>query len=54
MRAEAGKMPESLIPPIRNGHGVSDDRFGFKARGHIRFHPKDGSATGVSWPAKSP
>ena len=29
MRTEAGKMPESLIFPIRNGHGVSDDRFGF-------------------------
>ena len=28
MRTEAGKMPESLISPIRNGHGVSDDRFG--------------------------
>ena len=30
MRTEAGKMPESLISPIRNGHGVSNDRFGFK------------------------
>ena len=29
MRTEAGKMPGSLIFPIRNGHGVSDDRFGF-------------------------
>ena len=29
MRTEAGKMPESLISPIRNGHGVSNDRFGF-------------------------
>ena len=28
MRTEAGKMPGSLIFPIRNGHGVSDDRFG--------------------------
>ena len=28
MRTEAGKMPESLISPIRNGHGVSNDRFG--------------------------
>ena len=27
---EAYKMPESLIFPIRNGHGVSNDRFGFK------------------------
>ncbi len=30
MRTKAGKMPESLIFPIRNGHGVSNDRFGFK------------------------
>ena len=33
MRTEAGKMPESLISPIRNGHGVSNssnDRFGLK------------------------
>ena len=30
MRTEAGKMPESHIFPIRNGHGVSNDRFGFK------------------------
>ena len=29
MRTEAGKMPESLIFPIGNGHGVSNDRFGF-------------------------
>ena len=29
MRTEAGKMPESLIFSIRNGHGVSNDRFGF-------------------------
>ena len=29
MRTKAGKMPESLIFPIRNGHGVSNDRFGF-------------------------
>ena len=28
MRTEAGKMPECLIFPIRNGHGVSNDRFG--------------------------
>ena len=28
MRTEAGKMPGSLISPIRNGHGVSNDRFG--------------------------
>ena len=30
MRTEAGKMPESLIFPIRNGLGVSNDRFGLK------------------------
>ena len=29
MRTEAGKMPESLVFPIRNGHGVFNDRFGF-------------------------
>ena len=28
MRTEAGKMPESLVFPIRNGLGVSNDRFG--------------------------
>ena len=32
MRTEAGKMPGSLIFPIRNGHGVSNDRFGLKKR----------------------
>ena len=30
MRTEAGKMPECLIFLIRNGLGVSNDRFGFK------------------------
>ena len=30
MRTEAGKMPECLIFPIRNGLGVSNDRFGLK------------------------
>ena len=30
MRTEAGKMPESLVSPIRNGLGVSNDRFGLK------------------------
>ena len=30
MRTEAGKMPESLVSPIRNGLGVSHDRFGLK------------------------
>ena len=29
MRTEAGKMPECLIFLIRNGLGVSNDRFGF-------------------------
>ncbi len=33
MRTEAGKMPESLIFPIGSGHGVSDDRFGFRPSG---------------------
>ena len=28
MRTEAGKMPESLTFPIKNGLGVSNDRFG--------------------------
>ena len=32
MRTKAGKMPGSLIFPIRNGHGVSDDRFGFNGK----------------------
>ena len=31
MRTEAGKMPESLIFPIRNGLGASNDRFGFNS-----------------------
>ena len=30
MRTEAGKMPESLTFPIKNGLGVSNDRFGLK------------------------
>ena len=30
MRTEAGKMPESLTFPIKNGLGVSNNRFGFK------------------------
>lgn len=29
MRADAGKMPESLIFPIGNGLGLSNDRFRF-------------------------
>ena len=33
MRTEAGKMPESLVFPIRNGLGVSNDRFGFMELG---------------------
>ena len=32
MRTEAGKMPESLTFPIKNGLGVSNDRFGFKIK----------------------
>ena len=28
MRTEAGNLPESLVFPIRNGHGVSNDRLG--------------------------
>ena len=28
MRTEAGNLPESLVFPIRNGLGVSNDRFG--------------------------
>ena len=36
-RTEAGKMPESLISPIRNGHGESDDRFGLKLSCHEKF-----------------
>ena len=31
MRTEAGKMPESLILPIGNESGVSNDRFGINA-----------------------
>ena len=33
MRTEAGKMPGSLIFPIRNGHGASNGRFGLKCAG---------------------
>ncbi len=33
MRTEAGKMPESLIFPIRNGLGVSNDRLGVQCAG---------------------
>ena len=39
MRTEAGKMPESLIFPIRNGLGVSNDRFGLKCTG-FEFCPE--------------
>ena len=42
MRTEAGKMPESLISPIRNGHGVSDDRFGLNnTPGRISASPAE-------------
>ena len=34
MRTEAGNLPESLVFPIRNGLGVSNDRFGFIGRPH--------------------
>ena len=37
MRTEAGKMPESLTFPIKNGLGVSNDRFGFKPDESHRF-----------------
>ena len=30
MRAEAGRMPESLVSPIGNSPGASNDRLGFK------------------------
>ena len=33
MRTEAGNLPESLVFPIRNGLGVSNDRFGFNPKG---------------------
>ena len=32
MRTEAGKMPESLTFPIKNGLGASNDRFGLKPK----------------------
>ena len=38
MRTEAGNLPESLVFPIRNGLGVSNDRFGFiRPPPRIRF-----------------
>ena len=37
MRAEAGKMPESLVPPIGNRPGKSDDRFGINSKGSCLF-----------------
>ena len=42
MRTETGKMPGSLISPIGNGFGVSNDRFGF-----IASMPTDNS--GIAW-----
>ena len=39
MRTEAGKMPESLVFPIRNGLGVSNDRFGFKFHTFTQHRP---------------
>ena len=42
MRTKAGKMPESLSSPIRNGHGVSDDRFGLNnTPGRISASPAE-------------
>ena len=32
MRTEAGNLPESLVFPIRNGLGVSNDRFGINGK----------------------
>ena len=40
MRTEAGKMPESLVFPIRNGLGVSNDRFGLNAGAVCRHWEK--------------
>ena len=37
MRTEAGKMPESLILPIGNESGVSNDRFGFNPNRPLGF-----------------
>ena len=42
MRTEAGKMPESLTFPIKNGLGVSNDRFGFIAAMANLFFPEAG------------
>ena len=39
MRTEAGKMPESLIFPIGNGPGVSDDRFGINPMRNLHQTP---------------
>ena len=39
MRTEAGKMPESLTFPIKNGLGVSNDRFGIKQKRCVKTHP---------------
>ena len=36
MRTEAGKMPESLTFPIKNGLGESNDRFGFNQFWSVR------------------
>lgn len=35
-RREAGKIPESLISLIRNGHGVPNDRFRIKGARAIK------------------
>ena len=45
MRTEAGKMPGSLIFSIRNGHGVSDDRFGLNRIDRIRMQSAMGTVS---------
>ena len=45
MRTEAGKMPGSLIFSIRNGHGVSDDRFGLNRIDRIRMQSAMGTGS---------
>ena len=53
MRTEAGKMPESLISPIRNGHGVSHDRFGFKIPCHPEKMDFQGAIPEICLPARA-
>ena len=50
MRTEAGKMPECLIFPIRNGLGVSNDRFGLKQESDPKVSfPKENLRWNVSY-----